>query len=128
MDATTNEKIRDLHEEAVEARYSKATWKALMTTRFSPEQLAIISGDAQAGIMYLKEKDLVSLAIREYPWMNNQIEVERKDTNGKVSMVKMSSWIDRIREVGVVRPKDLIHLSNIVSLAENREAIEDLNW
>jgi len=128
MEATVKKVITKLHEETVESHYSKATWKGLLSQRLSDQQLAILNNSARAGLMYLRDDAITTLASREYPWMINQIEVEEKDTNGKVHMVKKSSWLDRIRNVGVIRPKDLIHLSNIVALAENREAIEEMEW
>lgn len=134
MDTTTKQVLSDLHKEAVSNHYSKATWKSILSSKLDANKLEEVSKAARVGMAHLRDQAIVDLAIREYPWMSNEMQVEEnqftttKEKNPKKHMVSKPSWIDRIRDTGVVRPKDLIHLSNIIDLAENREAIESMDW
>ena len=129
MDTKLFDSIKKLHDETVSANHSKATWKVELKNRIGEEQLQELVSSAKAGLLYLRDQSIVDLAIREYPWMANEIEIERKQFRSeKMEKVKMPAWIDRIRSQGIVRPKDLIHLNRICELAENRDALEDMDF
>ena len=129
MDNRTIEIVKTLHEDAVNSGLSKASWKAEMKRLVKPAELQELVGNAKSGLLYLRDQSIVDLAVREYPWMNNRITVERKQFRSeKMEKVTMPSWIDRIRDQGIVRPKDLIHLNRICELAENKDALEDMDF
>ena len=116
MDAKTKAVLENLHTDVVEQKLDKAQWSVIMQSVLSKQQVGIVADDMRAGILALRDQDTVDMAISMYPWMANEF----KAPDGTV----YPAWIDRIRALGVTRPKDLVHLSKISFLVENKASLD----
>lgn len=128
LSTTTIQKIKNLHEDTLDYGYDRPTWKANLAEIMTGEELSLIHDDVMEGSILLRDETIVSLAKTEYPWMFNQMTYTVKDNNGKESERKAPAWIDKIRDRGITRPKDILHLSKLCMLAENAEALSDMEW
>ena len=128
MNLKVNDRIKDLHKKTIDHSYTKTQWWAKMKEKLSPAEVQELVGNAKMGLDYLLESEAVeALAITQFPWMTNQIEVVSDFGPTKGTMVFLDSWLTRIKANKTPsRPKDLIHLENICEIAENIDKLDDL--
>ena len=116
MNIKMKEVLNDLQEQVVDERLDRAEWNALLASRITIEELALLHDEVSAGKIAFRESSIKGLARQTYPWMFNEYTAP----NGNV----YPSWYERMEERGVSRPKDLLHLSKLAFLSENYQQLD----
>ena len=134
MDIKTRNTVAALHTEVIEARYHKTQWWPMLKTQLSGSEFQELVSSAKMGLDYLLGNENVeALAVTANPWMTREmtneypvLDKQGKDT-GQINTVVYPSWLAKMKEQKTVtRPKDLLHLSLICSIAENIDSFDDM--
>ena len=119
MDTKTVAVLEKLHTQVIDEKLDVAQWATLLKAQLTKEQFAIVKETMSSGTLYLRNQEYCDIATGIYPWMANAKMI---DDAGKT--ITITPWLTKMKDQGVTRPKDILHLGRIIALIDNPAAKE----